>query len=234
MFFILSHPLWWFHRSVRMYAKHDKPASTRRTTGSKSNSIVLVTPWNFDFGPVLNPAHPRSETWPWRFSSANVSYINEGHIAAHVSALNAYRNHITHAPKTIGSFDDMGGGGIILHNICRKHQFGVPLLISTLVHFNETDDYKGLCMPNIPFLNKEKQKMPFFGVEEKLPLLVAAVMGLQHAFAMVGGLVKINLHQSSWFNYAQIMRPFISGRPHWYLPLYSSRILHPTDFQYRV
>jgi len=49
-------------------------------------------------------------------------------------------------------------------------------------------------MPNIPFLSTEKQKMPFFGVQEKLPLLVAAVMGLQHAFAMVGGLVKNIVH----------------------------------------
>ena len=31
--------------------------------------------------------------------------------------------------------------------------------------------------------------MHFFGVDDKLPLLVAAVMGLQHAFAMVGGLI---------------------------------------------
>lgn len=30
---------------------------------------------------------------------------------------------------------------------------------------------------------------PFFGKDEKLPLLVAIVMGLQHALAMMGGLI---------------------------------------------
>jgi uracil-xanthine permease len=50
-------------------------------------------------------------------------------------------------------------------------------------------DYKALCTPRLPCLKQDAQKMHFFGVNDKLPLLVAAVMGLQHAFAMVGGLI---------------------------------------------
>lgn len=50
-------------------------------------------------------------------------------------------------------------------------------------------DYRALCMPHIPFLHKERQKMTFFSPDEALPLLVSALMGLQHAFAMVGGLI---------------------------------------------
>mmetsp|Transcript_6593 Transcript_6593/g.15120 ORF Transcript_6593/g.15120 Transcript_6593/m.15120 type:complete len:593 (-) Transcript_6593:235-2013(-) len=50
-------------------------------------------------------------------------------------------------------------------------------------------DYGALCMPYMPFVSKGALPMRSFGVNEKLPLLVAAVMGLQHAFAMVGGLI---------------------------------------------
>ena len=51
------------------------------------------------------------------------------------------------------------------------------------------DDYGALCMPYMPFVSKGALPMRSFEVNEKLPLLVAAVMGLQHAFAMVGGLI---------------------------------------------
>jgi xanthine/uracil permease len=44
-------------------------------------------------------------------------------------------------------------------------------------------------MPVIPCIKQEKQYMHFFGRDAVLPVLVAAVMGLQHAFAMVGGLI---------------------------------------------
>jgi len=49
-------------------------------------------------------------------------------------------------------------------------------------------DFGSLCMPMLPWQNKER-KMQFFKKDEKMPILVAALMGLQHAFAMVGGLI---------------------------------------------
>ena len=51
--------------------------------------------------------------------------------------------------------------------------------------FSVPDDFRALCMPHIPFVHKERQKMTSFSVDQKLPLLVSAIMGLQHAFAMV-------------------------------------------------
>jgi len=49
-------------------------------------------------------------------------------------------------------------------------------------------DWGALCMPTLPWV-KSTRKMPFFGRNDETPILVAAVMGLQHAFAMIGGLI---------------------------------------------
>lgn len=44
--------------------------------------------------------------------------------------------------------------------------------------------------PRLPYTNfGTKNKVPFFGVNERLPLLLALVMGLQHSLAMVGGVI---------------------------------------------
>lgn len=45
-------------------------------------------------------------------------------------------------------------------------------------------DYKYLCMPYNPFSRKGQAPPPFFAHNEKLSLLVATLMGLQHALAM--------------------------------------------------
>lgn len=49
-------------------------------------------------------------------------------------------------------------------------------------------DYSTLCMPSLPW-GKKRQPMKFYPLNEPLPLLLSLVMGLQHAFAMVGGLI---------------------------------------------
>ncbi|KAK9815474.1 hypothetical protein WJX72_004255 [[Myrmecia] bisecta] len=50
--------------------------------------------------------------------------------------------------------------------------------------------YGYLCMPNwCPWRAGGSQAPPFYGVNEKLPLIIAVIMGLQHALAMVGGLI---------------------------------------------
>ncbi|GLC34611.1 hypothetical protein PLESTB_001242600 [Pleodorina starrii] len=54
-----------------------------------------------------------------------------------------------------------------------------------------TYDMRYLCMPVFPFFRKGRGVPPprFFGVHEFLGIFVALVMGLQHALAMVGGLI---------------------------------------------
>lgn len=47
-------------------------------------------------------------------------------------------------------------------------------------------EWGALCMPTLPW-GTSTRKMPFFGRNDETPILVAAVMGLQHAFAMLGG-----------------------------------------------
>ncbi|PNW77579.1 hypothetical protein CHLRE_10g442800v5 [Chlamydomonas reinhardtii] len=54
-----------------------------------------------------------------------------------------------------------------------------------------TYDMKYLCMPSFPYFKKSSGVAPprFFGKDDFLGLIVALVMGLQHALAMVGGLI---------------------------------------------
>eukprot|EP00956_Cyclotella_meneghiniana_P000507 scaffold557_cov75-Cyclotella_meneghiniana.AAC.9 len=49
-------------------------------------------------------------------------------------------------------------------------------------------DYSALCMPTSPW-QKKRTPTTFYPLNEPLPLLLSLVMGLQHAFAMVGGLI---------------------------------------------
>ncbi|GFZ47562.1 Purine permease [Saitozyma sp. JCM 24511] len=49
-------------------------------------------------------------------------------------------------------------------------------------------DYASLFIPNVPFLVK-KRELPFYGVNDKLPYMLMTILGLQHALAMVGGLI---------------------------------------------
>lgn len=49
-------------------------------------------------------------------------------------------------------------------------------------------DYSSLCMPTFPW-SKNKSPVQFYGKDEPIPIVLALIMGLQHAFAMVGGLI---------------------------------------------
>ena len=53
-------------------------------------------------------------------------------------------------------------------------------------------NYAWLCMPTLPFAlgGKKKRTMPpFYALESDLPLLLALTCGLQHALAMLAGLI---------------------------------------------
>ncbi|KAH7289966.1 hypothetical protein KP509_30G026100 [Ceratopteris richardii] len=49
-------------------------------------------------------------------------------------------------------------------------------------------DWSFLCMPRSPFQGPTKRP-PFYSKDEKIPLFLALIMGLQHALAMVGGII---------------------------------------------
>lgn len=53
-------------------------------------------------------------------------------------------------------------------------------------------DYAWLCMPTVPWRRKGKQSKiapPFYALDSDLPLILAAASGLQHALAMLAGLI---------------------------------------------
>jgi NCS2 family nucleobase:cation symporter-2 len=48
-------------------------------------------------------------------------------------------------------------------------------------------DYTFLFTPRLPFMKKQKRSAPFFGLEDKIPVVLALLLGLQHALAMLAG-----------------------------------------------
>lgn len=51
-------------------------------------------------------------------------------------------------------------------------------------------DYAFLFKPNIPFLTtKSKRAAPFFGLNDKMPIVLALVLGFQHALSMLAGVI---------------------------------------------
>ncbi|KAL0950318.1 hypothetical protein HGRIS_010293 [Hohenbuehelia grisea] len=50
-------------------------------------------------------------------------------------------------------------------------------------------DYGYLCMPALPFMKQKQRLPPFYGLHDELPLLVGMATGLQHALAMLAGLI---------------------------------------------
>ncbi|KAK4554515.1 hypothetical protein LTR86_008369 [Recurvomyces mirabilis] len=50
-------------------------------------------------------------------------------------------------------------------------------------------DYAFLFKPNLPFLKREKRAAPFFGLNQKMPVFLAMLLGFQHALSMLAGVI---------------------------------------------
>ncbi|KAK7961815.1 nucleobase:cation symporter-2- NCS2 family [Apiospora aurea] len=50
-------------------------------------------------------------------------------------------------------------------------------------------DYGFLFTPNLPFMRRPKQVSPFFGLNDRMPVFLALVLGLQHSLAMLAGII---------------------------------------------
>lgn len=50
-------------------------------------------------------------------------------------------------------------------------------------------DYAFLFRPNLPFMKKPTQASPFFGLNDKMPVFLALLLGFQHALAMLAGII---------------------------------------------
>lgn len=52
-----------------------------------------------------------------------------------------------------------------------------------------TYDYAFLFKPNIPFIKKSRRRVPFFGLQDRMPVVLALLLGFQHALAMLAGII---------------------------------------------
>ncbi|KND93597.1 Uric acid-xanthine permease [Tolypocladium ophioglossoides CBS 100239] len=50
-------------------------------------------------------------------------------------------------------------------------------------------DYAFLFRPNLPFLSGGGRSSPFFGLNDRMPVVLAVLLGLQHALAMLAGVI---------------------------------------------
>ncbi|KAF3391770.1 Purine permease [Penicillium rolfsii] len=64
-------------------------------------------------------------------------------------------------------------------------------------------DYAYLFTPRLPFTKRERKATPFFGLEDRMPILLALILGLQHALSMLAGVISppIILGGSSGVNF---------------------------------
>ncbi|CAN8101157.1 unnamed protein product [Discula destructiva] len=62
-------------------------------------------------------------------------------------------------------------------------------------------DYAFLFTPNIPFVRRKRQAAPFFGLNDKLPVFLALLLGFQHALAMLAGIISPPIILSSAANF---------------------------------
>ncbi|EER32152.1 uric acid-xanthine permease [Candida tropicalis MYA-3404] len=70
-------------------------------------------------------------------------------------------------------------------------------------------DYKYLFTPDIPFLTKEPKTQPFFGLDSDMPVLLGAILGFQHALAMLAGVVTVPIMISSAANLSIEMQQYL-------------------------
>lgn len=48
-------------------------------------------------------------------------------------------------------------------------------------------DYAYLFIPRLPFTRQTRKSAPFFGLDDRVPVVLALILGFQHALAMLAG-----------------------------------------------
>ncbi|OCK77851.1 purine permease [Lepidopterella palustris CBS 459.81] len=64
-------------------------------------------------------------------------------------------------------------------------------------------------MPNIPFIKKERRAAPFFGLNDKMPVFLALLLGFQHALSMLAGIITPPIILSSAANLPQDLQQYL-------------------------
>lgn len=90
--------------------------------------------------------------------------------------------HSTDGPDTIGP--DPHPRKTLRHRLQRTRH-----ALTTREGLIGNYDYAFFFRPNLPFMAKTGAPAPFFGLNDSMPTLLAMLLGLQHALAMLGGVV---------------------------------------------
>jgi hypothetical protein len=69
-------------------------------------------------------------------------------------------------------------------------------------------NYAYLFTPRIPFTKNIRRTAPFFGLHDRLPVLLAFILGLQHALAMLaGGKLRDTIHPTATNGHKSYLLP---------------------------
>lgn len=70
-------------------------------------------------------------------------------------------------------------------------------------------DYAFLFTPKIPFVKRPRRAAPFFGLNDRMPVLLALLLGLQHALAMLAGIITPPIILSGAANFTSEMQSYL-------------------------
>lgn len=94
------------------------------------------------------------------------------------------------SPQAVGSAPDNSSRAI------GSRLFATKQKLTTKHGWFGDYNYGWLCIPPLPFTKSYNQRSPpFYGLHDDLPLVLAASTGLQHALAMLAGMVSSFYHQ---------------------------------------
>lgn len=70
-------------------------------------------------------------------------------------------------------------------------------------------DYAFLFKPNLPFIKRQRRAAPFFGLNDSMPVLLALLLGFQHALAMLAGIITPPIILASAANLTSDMQSYL-------------------------
>ncbi|CZT19529.1 probable xanthine/uracil permeases [Ramularia collo-cygni] len=72
-----------------------------------------------------------------------------------------------------------------------------------------TYDYAFLFTPKIPFTRTKRRSAPFFGLNDRMPVVLALLLGLQHSLAMLAGIITPPIVLSGAANFTPDMQSYL-------------------------
>lgn len=70
-------------------------------------------------------------------------------------------------------------------------------------------DYAFLFRPKIPFMKTKRTAAPFFGLNDRMPVLLALLLGLQHSLAMLAGVISPPIVLSGAANFTPEIQSYL-------------------------